>query len=178
MDPESTGLNPAWRESLAYTIIGTTWQDGASLTEINATRQLLIQDMEILEGIAPESGAYFNEVSHPRITTILQPTRFLFLLSGVCRLRDTNSTGRNPSSAPTMMNSEPLSRNTIQNPCSSFTKVSDQTSGTQISSARSEATSKLPRPLTIAQRGSPGGLCHHSRFIVLSYIRTFLDMLL
>jgi len=60
--PDSTGLNPAWRNSLAFTSIRTTWREGADLTEIEAARQLLIQDMKILEGIAPESGAYFNEV--------------------------------------------------------------------------------------------------------------------
>jgi hypothetical protein len=63
VDPDSTGLNPAWRNSLAYVTLGTTWQDGADLAEIEAARQLLIQDMKILEGIAPESGAYLNEVS-------------------------------------------------------------------------------------------------------------------
>ena len=56
------GLNPAWRNSLVYSTLGTGWQDGATLAEIDAARQLLIQDMKILEGIAPESGAYFNEV--------------------------------------------------------------------------------------------------------------------
>jgi len=56
------GLNPVWRDSLALTVLLTTWQDGASLTEIEATSQLLIEDMKILEGIAPESGAYFSEV--------------------------------------------------------------------------------------------------------------------
>ena len=62
VDPESTGLNPVWRDSLVYTTLGTTWQDGANSTEIEAARQLLIQNMKILEGIAPESGAYLNEV--------------------------------------------------------------------------------------------------------------------
>jgi len=56
------GLNPAWRNSLAFAFITTSWRDGADLTEIEAARQVLIQDMKILEGIAPESGAYFNEV--------------------------------------------------------------------------------------------------------------------
>ena len=175
------GLNPAWRKSLVYTVVTTGWQDGANLTEINAARQSLIQDMKTLEGIAPKSGAYLNEVRHPRLSTILQLT---FILSRVCRLRDTNSTGRNPSLALTTINSEPSSRNTTQTPCFSFTKVSGQTSGTQISSARSEVASRLPHPLAIAQRGSSGGLwsssvtIHASPFIVLSYIRTFLDVLL
>ena len=56
-------MNPAWRKSLVYTTIGTGWQDGANSTEIAAARQLLVQDMKILESIAPESGAYLNEVN-------------------------------------------------------------------------------------------------------------------
>ena len=56
------GLNPAWRNSLAYSVIGTGWDDGATLAEIDAARQLLTQNMKILEGIAPGSGAYFNKV--------------------------------------------------------------------------------------------------------------------
>jgi len=70
VDPDSTGLNPVWRKSLVLATVGMTWQDGANLTEIQDERQLLIQDMKSLEGIAPESGAYLNEVresytSHP-----------------------------------------------------------------------------------------------------------------
>ena len=64
------GLNPAWRNSLAFVTLGTTWEDGANLTEIEAARQLLIQDMKTLEGIAPESGAYLNEVRVSRLFTI------------------------------------------------------------------------------------------------------------
>jgi hypothetical protein len=33
-----------------------------TVTEIDAARQVLIQDMKILEGLAPNSGAYLNEV--------------------------------------------------------------------------------------------------------------------
>ena len=67
-DPESMGLNPAWRNSLVYMTLGMHWQDGANSTEIEAGRQRLIQDMRILEGIAPDSGAYLNEV------TVLRPS--------------------------------------------------------------------------------------------------------
>jgi hypothetical protein len=63
VDPESTGLNPAWRKSLVYTVVGTGWQDGTNFTQIQADRQHLIQDMKIIEGIAPDSGAYLNEAS-------------------------------------------------------------------------------------------------------------------
>jgi len=67
VNPESTGLNPAWRKSLAYTLIATGWREGANLTEIMAARQLLVQDMKTLESIAPESGAYLNEVKKSHI---------------------------------------------------------------------------------------------------------------
>ena len=72
VDPESTALNPVWRNSLVYTTLGTSWEDDANLTQIEAARQLLVRDMKILEGVAPESGAYLNEV---RIT---RPFRFVF----------------------------------------------------------------------------------------------------
>jgi hypothetical protein len=67
VDPDATGLNPAWRNSLAYATLGAGWEDGATLEEIEVARQLLIQDMKILEGIAPDSGAYFNEVRFTRL---------------------------------------------------------------------------------------------------------------
>ena len=54
-----------------------TWQEGANLMEIEAARQLFIQDMKILEGIAPESGAYFNEVRVLRLS-VVPPTEFFF----------------------------------------------------------------------------------------------------
>ena len=137
MDPDSTGLNPVWRNSLAFAVIGRTWREGANLTEIEATRQLLIQDMKILEGIAPESGAYLNEVRAPRLFTTLRLTSS----PRVRRLRDMNSTGRNRSSGLTTTSSEPSSRDTIRIRCSSCTKASGRTSGMQISFAESETAS-------------------------------------
>jgi len=134
------GLNPVWRKSLAFAALFTTWQDGANLTEIEATRQLFIEDMKILEGIAPESGAYFNEVRITRLFTNHLAQPFSVLLRSR-RLRDMNSTGRNRSSGLTTISSEPSSRSTIRVRCSSFTKVLDRTSGTQTSSAESEAAS-------------------------------------
>ena len=79
VDPESTGLNPAWRKSLIYMIIAASWQDGADSTQIDAARQVLIQEMKILEGIAPNSGAYLNEVRTTRRPRPTQ-TQFFFLL--------------------------------------------------------------------------------------------------
>ena len=108
VDPDSVGLNPAWRNSLIYTIVTTGWQEGANETQINTNRQQLIQDMKILEGIAPDSGAYLNEVRLPALTSA-RSSRLLTLLffrvrPCTNRLPDTNSTGRNPFSVPTTIN--------------------------------------------------------------------------
>ena len=73
VNPESTGLNPAWRRSLAYIIIATNWRDGANLTEIAAARERLVHDMKLLESIAPESGAYFNEVKMSATPNLCKP---------------------------------------------------------------------------------------------------------
>ena len=64
VDPDCTGLNPAWRNSLVYVGVDTSWPDGANETEINAARQAFIQDIKVIEGIAPDSGAYLNEVNN------------------------------------------------------------------------------------------------------------------
>ena len=147
VDPESTGLNPVWRDSLVFTALGTGWKDGANSTEIEAVRQVLIRDMKILEGIAPESGAYLNEVRTPRLS--MMPRLRSFLLPVARRLRDTSSTGRNRSSEPTTTSSWQSSVNTIRNPCSLFMKVSGRTSGTQISFAKSEKVSNPPQALAL-----------------------------
>jgi hypothetical protein len=144
------GLNPAWRKSLACVFLDTTWRDGANPTEIEAARQLLIQDMKILEAIAPDSGAYLNEVSIQRLFAILR----LNSLSRARRLRDMNSTGRNRSSVLTTTSSGPSSRSMTLIPCSSSTKASDRTSGMQISSARSETT----QPTSIGLLRGRGGM--------------------
>lgn len=88
VDPDSVGLNPAWRNSLAYITLGTTWQEGANEATINAARQGLIQDMKTLEAIAPDSGAYFNEVILSlhilHDASDLLPDPFLSLLPVAC----------------------------------------------------------------------------------------------
>jgi hypothetical protein len=89
VDPESTGLNPVWRNSLAYTVLSRSWQDGANSTEIAAARELLIRDMKILEAIAPESGAYLNEVKPSHLCCISLQTllNFFFFFSSGLEIR-------------------------------------------------------------------------------------------
>ena len=97
--------------------------------------------MKIVEGIAPESGAYLNEVSSS--TPQLQAD----FLSPFFRPRGMNLTGRNPSSALTTRNFEKSRGSMIRTPSFSFTKVLHQTSGTQISSALLETEGYEYHPL-------------------------------
>ena len=62
-DPESTGLNPAWRKALIHIAAGAGWADGAPLEEIEAAKERVKDYTRALEKLAPNSGAYFNEVS-------------------------------------------------------------------------------------------------------------------
>ena len=84
VNPESTGLNPAWRRSVALALLHTAWQDGANSSEIAAAREPLIHDMKLLEDLAPESGAYLNEVKHPHGPLHWNnPNSNLLILSGI-----------------------------------------------------------------------------------------------
>ena len=131
---------------------------------------------------APRSGYEDTRRHSPRIRCILQrgkspvpihnPDSVPFFLNSslrVRRLRDMNSTGRNPSSVLTTTNSERSSRNTIRTLCSSFTKVSHRMSGTQISSAKYEAASKC-YPTHWHRLNEEPGWCVRSNITVENFL--------
>ena len=60
----STGLNPAWRKALVHTIFGVAWADGTSAAEIGEMQDTLKATSAKVRALAPDSGAYFNEVSN------------------------------------------------------------------------------------------------------------------
>jgi len=63
VDPDATGLHPAWRNALALTVITTGYADGITVSEFNDVRSSFTSDMVKLENLAPDSGAYMNEAS-------------------------------------------------------------------------------------------------------------------
>ncbi|EIW57345.1 FAD-binding domain-containing protein [Trametes versicolor FP-101664 SS1] len=63
VDPDASGLNPAWRKAVVHVVGGATWADGTTSDEINALRAALSDRNAKLRALAPESGAYFNEAS-------------------------------------------------------------------------------------------------------------------
>jgi hypothetical protein len=57
-------VNPAWRDSVLDLIPYTPYPDGSSKEVIEASAAHMTNTvMGALKGIAPESGAYLNEVS-------------------------------------------------------------------------------------------------------------------
>ncbi|KAJ8082047.1 hypothetical protein PM082_007893 [Marasmius tenuissimus] len=63
IDPESVGLNPAWRDTLGLVFIGVEWEDGASAEEIRAQQEVLKQAVGAMEELEPGRGSYVNEGS-------------------------------------------------------------------------------------------------------------------
>lgn len=62
IDPNSAGLNPAWRDAIGLALCGVTWQEGASAEKIQAEISQLEAWIQIMHDLAPDSGAYYNEV--------------------------------------------------------------------------------------------------------------------
>ena len=63
VDPDSTGLNPAWRDAASHIRVEPTWPDGASLSDITEVRNHLKAVLNTFKSVCgPDSGAYFNEV--------------------------------------------------------------------------------------------------------------------
>jgi hypothetical protein len=63
-DPDSVGLNPNWRKSVAHIYVGIGWQEGAPVSEIKALRDGMRRQTDILDGLSPSSATYLNEVCH------------------------------------------------------------------------------------------------------------------
>lgn len=63
VDPDSTGLNPAWRKALVHVAFGGAWDEGAPATEITRVREQLARRLKKISDVTPGSGAYLNEVS-------------------------------------------------------------------------------------------------------------------
>lgn len=66
VDPDAAGINPAWRKANVHVLTGALWDEGATSEFIDAQRQDLARRTANMRALAPESGAYFNEVRFPR----------------------------------------------------------------------------------------------------------------
>ncbi|ESK88031.1 fad binding domain-containing protein [Moniliophthora roreri MCA 2997] len=62
-DPDSVGVNPAWRDAVAHVYATVGWPDGTSAAEIQSFRQQLRGYNDVLEALEPGAGTYLNEAS-------------------------------------------------------------------------------------------------------------------
>ena len=59
---DSAGVNPAWRDAVVLYYCGVTWEDGTSSSDIQGLISQLKGWIRALHDVAPNDGAYFNEV--------------------------------------------------------------------------------------------------------------------
>jgi hypothetical protein len=101
VNPELTGLNPAWRKALTHVVWGTGWDEGAPVSEINKLRAVLAESLQNFTDLTG-SSAYYNEA---RLLTFYFAQ--IFTLNAIYRHPCLNSTPSTPSLALTMINLRP-----------------------------------------------------------------------
>jgi len=58
-----TALNPAWRDTISHFVVGTGWPDTLPADAAQQIRSYVtFNATAALRKLAPDSGAYFNEV--------------------------------------------------------------------------------------------------------------------
>jgi len=62
IDPESAGINPAWRNAVVEVGCGVFWEEGTSSTAIEGLISQLNAWTSSLSQAASNDAAYFNEV--------------------------------------------------------------------------------------------------------------------
>ncbi|OAX31836.1 FAD-binding domain-containing protein [Rhizopogon vinicolor AM-OR11-026] len=63
IDPDSVGVNPAWRNAVLHATFGISWPEGASSQEVQEIIDGVTQVENQLRELTPISSAYFNEAS-------------------------------------------------------------------------------------------------------------------
>ncbi|KAF5368069.1 hypothetical protein D9758_004453 [Tetrapyrgos nigripes] len=63
VDPDSAGVNPAWRKATAFMISAALWPEGVTVDQYRAIQGQLKSNLAILDTLAPGGGTYLNEAS-------------------------------------------------------------------------------------------------------------------
>ncbi|KAM6494758.1 FAD binding domain containing protein [Amanita muscaria] len=63
IDPDSVGVNPAWRQAIGIFESSVNWLEGTPTAEINRLSQIAAADLESLNAISLNNGTYLNEAS-------------------------------------------------------------------------------------------------------------------
>jgi len=63
VDPNSAGINPAWRDAVVHITWGASWDDGTTADDIGKLATGLKEQEARIRALTPTSGCYFNEAS-------------------------------------------------------------------------------------------------------------------
>ncbi|GJE86133.1 FAD-binding domain-containing protein [Phanerochaete sordida] len=63
VDPDATGIHPAWRKALVHLVFGSSWPEAASSDVVNEIREKNKKGEAVFREMTPDGGAYFNEAS-------------------------------------------------------------------------------------------------------------------
>jgi hypothetical protein len=58
-DPDSVGVNPAWRKAIVHITADAVWEEGQPLSDIRNAQQKVRDILNELDKVG--DGAYFNE---------------------------------------------------------------------------------------------------------------------
>lgn len=130
-------LNPAWRDTTVHFLVKESWPGYTPADIVKEGKDAMEQSAYELRGIAPDSGAYINEVSNFASEEILE----CGLEQGILILHDSAAIlkwiGRRPFTANTTPVSWPPSTNTILRVCSGVRCVLAARSGMSAKTADS-----------------------------------------
>ena len=62
MAPDSSGLNPSWRQALAVVYVLESWPEGSQGDVVSQKTEHLKKETAVLDGLTEDSGSYLNEV--------------------------------------------------------------------------------------------------------------------
>ena len=62
VDPDSTGLNPSWRNAISEVFVPVLWPEGSTTDIIFERIKQLERATLIIDELTTDSGSYLNEV--------------------------------------------------------------------------------------------------------------------
>ncbi|KUI58947.1 putative FAD-linked oxidoreductase YvdP [Cytospora mali] len=58
---QTNAVNPAWRETLLFAMLGATWGQNVTAEEISEANRQLVEALQPWREVSPQSGTYLNE---------------------------------------------------------------------------------------------------------------------
>lgn len=130
----NNSLNPAWRDAVLHTLVQDSWPADTSDEDANELTEAMGESAYELRQLAPDSGAYINEVTKAMFFPDRPSADQHHSVETSC------PTGRRLCTARTMLVCSPSSTSTIRMACNGARAVLRATSGTSRMMANSASS--------------------------------------